>query len=380
MPISILVPLLLTLWCPTQGAAVIQHLMSELIREHSQLFSKDRDTDDLRISRPAPMSHRHSNHAEWVCSELDPQESDSHLEMAADCLSSPHLLALTPCSQQLSLPLTSERRVSSHSPRERRMSPFVTETVACQMSAAMAMGASLPDPQCYSPAASNSHSPQDSGLAPQPPPASPPSPALPETAVLEGPSQQPADLSGVEEEPSWTAETDLAGNSGSSDAQDSILSIYDNMDTMPYLVGGGEGNGDAADTGSGVCTAEAEGGTSAAGSASSWSSCEVLLQDAATTTRSGSGGPASPCQASVSFPSLFREDHEDGDAHPNSPASSSAPTDAPLSTGSSEVFLPSAPPDPHIPPTATHAMHCLLAGLRQQMARQKAEYEARIQR
>lgn len=371
-------PLLLTLWSPTQGTAVIQHLMSELIREHSQLFSKDRDTEDPRISRPAPMSHRHSNHAEWVCSELDPQESNSLLEVAADCLSSPPHQASTPCSRQLSLPLTTERQVSSHSPRERRKSPFMTETVACQLSiASAAMGASLPDPQCYSPAPSKNHSPQDSGLAP--PPASPPSPALPETAGLQGLSQQPADLSGVEE-PSWTAETDT-GNSGSSDAQDSTLSVYDNMDTMTNLAGGGEGDDDAADTGSGICTAEAEGGTSAAGSASSWSSCEVLLQDAATsTTRSGSGGPASPCQASISFPSLFREDHEDGDIHPNSPASSSAPTDAPLSTGSSEVFLPSAPPDPHMPPTATHAMHCLLAGLRQQMARQKAEYEARIQR
>lgn len=358
---------------------MIQHLMSELIREHSQLFSKDRDTEDARISRPAPMSHRHSNHAEWVCSELDPQDSDTHLEVAADCLSSPLLQASTPCSRQLSLPLTSERQVSLHSPRERRKSPFVTETVACQLSAASAMGASLPDPQCYSPALSRNHSSQDLGFAP--PPASPPSSALPETAGLEGLTQQPADFSGVDE-PSWTAETDVAGNSGSSDAQDSTLSVYDNMDTMTYLVGAGEGDDDAADTGSGVCTAEAEGGTSAAGSASSWSSCEVLLQDAANTitNRSGSGGPVSPCQASISFPSLFREDHEDGDVHPNSPASSSAPTDAPLSTGSSEVFLPSAPPDPHMPPTATHAMHCLLAGLRQQMARQKAEYEARIQR
>lgn len=380
MSISVLVLPSLTPCSPAPGAAVIQHLMSELIREHSQLFSKDREANDHRISRPAPMSHRHSNHAEWVCSELDPQGSDSHLEVAAaDCLPSPHHQASTPCSRQLSLPLTSERRVSSHSPRDRRKSPFVTETVACQMSAAAAMGASLPDPQCFSAVPSRSHSPQDSGLAP--PPAGPPSPALPETAAVpEGPSQQqqqqPVDLS----EPSWPAETDPAGNSGSSDAQDSTLSVYDNMDTMTFLVGGGEGDEDAADTGSGVCTAEAEGGTSAAGSASSWSSCEVLLQDAATTTRSGSGGPASPCQASVSFPSLFREDHEDGDVHPNSPASSSAPTDAPLSTGSSEVFLPSAPPDPHMPPSATHAMHCLLAGLRQQMARQKAEYEARIQR
>ncbi|XP_062392774.1 rho GTPase-activating protein 24 isoform X2 [Sardina pilchardus] len=361
------------------GAAVIQHLMSELIREHSLLFSKDRDTDEPRISRPAPLSHRHSNQAEWMCTELDPQECDSHLGLAADCLPSPHPQASTPCSRQLSLPLTTERRVSSHSPRERRMSPFVTETVACQLSVASAMGPGLADPQNFE-VPSKGQSPQE--LVPSPA-TGPPSPAASsQTVVLEVPSQQAADWSGAEEEPSWTAEKDQAGNSGSSDAQeDSTLSVYDNMDTMmTFLVasGGGGGGDDAADTGSAIGMAEAEGGTSAAGSASSWSSCEVLLQDSV--ARSGSAGPTSPCQASVSFPSLFREDREDGDVHLNSPASSSAPTDAPLSTGSSEVFLPSAPPDPLMPPTATHAMHCLLAGLRQQMARQRAEYEARIQR
>ncbi|XP_076129591.1 rho GTPase-activating protein 24 isoform X2 [Alosa pseudoharengus] len=362
------------------GAAVIQHLMSELIREQSLLFSKDRDTDEPRISRPAPLSHRHSNQAEWMCTELEPQERDSHLGVSADCLSSPHPQASTPCSRQLSLPLTPERRVSAHhSPRERRKSPFVTETGACQLSVASATGPSLTDPQSYSPAPSKGHSPQDTGLVASP--AGPSSPASSQTVVLEIPSQQATDWSGVEEEPSWTAEKDQAGNSGSSDAQeDSTLSVYDNMDTMmTFLVGGGSGGGgDAADAGSAIGTAEAEGGTSPAGSASSWSSCEVLLQDSV--VRSGSAGPTSPCQASVSFPSLFREGREDGDVHPNSPASSSAPTDAPLSTGSSEVFLPSAPLDPHMPPTASHAMHCLLAGLRQQMARQKAEYEARIQR
>ncbi|CDQ95241.1 unnamed protein product [Oncorhynchus mykiss] len=67
------------------------------------------------------------------------------------------------------------------------------------------------------------------------------------------------------------------------------------------------------------------------------------------------------------------------DLPPNSPASSSALTDAPLSTGSSEVFLPSAPPDLRVPP-ASQAMHWLLTGLRQQMARQRAEFEAKIQR
>ncbi|XP_063059887.1 rho GTPase-activating protein 24 isoform X2 [Engraulis encrasicolus] len=381
------------------GAAVVQHLMSELIREHSLLFSSDGDSDDLRISRPAPQAAAHTRHsssqAEWVCTELlDPEEVEDCGPCgslaggvgvsASDCpLPSPRP-ASTPCSHQLSLPLTLEhnRRVSTHSPRERRKSPFIMETEdqPCVAAAAAVASAIGPSPvmephhhQRYSPALPKCHSPH-SGLIP--PPTSPPAPGSPPTAVLEGPSQR-VDWPGVED-PSWTVDKDLGGNSGSSDAQDSTLSVYDNMDTMtsflPCEEGGADG-ADGADMGSGPGTAEPEGG-----SGSSWSSCEALLQDG---TQSGSGGPASPaCQASISFPSLFqavRDGDADADAHPNSPASSSAPTDAPLSTGSSEVFLPSAPPEPHVS-TASHAMHCLLAGLRQQMARQKAEYEARIQR
>ncbi|KAJ8387872.1 hypothetical protein AAFF_G00149070 [Aldrovandia affinis] len=117
------------------------------------------------------------------------------------------------------------------------------------------------------------------------------------------------------------------------DAHESTLSVYDNMDA---------GSRRAAET---------EEGTTSAGS-SSWSSCEVLLEG---------GSP----------PSL-RTDPEE--PRFNSPASS-APMDAPHSSGSSEVFLPSTPQALH---PSSNTVHCLVARLRQQMAQQKLEYESRI--
>ncbi|KAM9332798.1 rho GTPase-activating protein 24 [Pholidichthys leucotaenia] len=78
-------------------------------------------------------------------------------------------------------------------------------------------------------------------------------------------------------------------------------------------------------------------------------------------------------------------DNENDDDHvhpPNSPASSSVLSCSPLSTGSSEVFLPSGPSDPQNPEPElqTRDTQVLLAKLWQQMAQQKAEYQARIHR
>lgn len=161
----------------------------------------------------------------------------------------------------------------------------------------------------------------------------------------------------------------LGDSGGSSEAQDSTLSVYDNMVTGVQL-------DDCIEEGeAGTGMVDLEGGTARmADSTSSWSSCEILLGDVG----SGSGGTASPCHSSVCFPS-FRSDLGESDLHPCSPASSTAPTDAPLSTGSSEVFLPNASSDSQDPP-ASQAIQCLVVGLRQQMARQKAEYEAKISR
>lgn len=164
------------------------------------------------------------------------------------------------------------------------------------------------------------------------------------------------------EDARWGPERVLGESGGSSEAQDSTLSVYDNIVTE---VQGKQYTEDR----------DAKGTASATESSSSWSSCEIVPLDGG----SGSGGAASPCHPSPGqFPS-FRMDSGEEDIRPNSPASSSAPTDAPLSTGSSEVFLPNAPQEPLGFP-ASHAMQCLIAGLRQQMTRQKAEYEAKINR
>lgn len=167
--------------------------------------------------------------------------------------------------------------------------------------------------------------------------------------------------------PSWLAKQGTTGTSGSSKAQDSTLSVYDNLDTLQRI------DEVAADGGVGSTAGPVEveaGMASVADTSSSWSFCEILPLD-----DSGSGVvKASLGRRSTRFHSFWTDPGED--LHPNSLASSSVPTDAPLSTGSSEVFLPS---DPHVPP-ASQAMYTLLAGLKQQMAMQRTEFEAKIQR
>jgi len=78
------------------------------------------------------------------------------------------------------------------------------------------------------------------------------------------------------------------------------------------------------------------------------------------------------------------DDNPTGDLQPpNSPASCSVPSDLLLSTGSSEVFLPSGSPDPQpgsqAQSEAPH-VHSHLAELRQQMTQQSTEYQATISR
>ena len=77
------------------------------------------------------------------------------------------------------------------------------------------------------------------------------------------------------------------------------------------------------------------------------------------------------------------DDNPNGDLQPpNSPASCSVPSDILLSTGSSEVFLPSGSPDPQVSQAQTEAqnVHSYLTELKQQMTRQRAEYQATISR
>uniref|UniRef100_UPI0037E7BE5F rho GTPase-activating protein 22-like n=1 Tax=Semicossyphus pulcher TaxID=241346 RepID=UPI0037E7BE5F len=177
---------------------------------------------------------------------------------------------------------------------------------------------------------------------------------------------------------------------GSSDAQDdSTLSAYDNLDRECQR----EGLADLETVNlEGLienCEEERELQKvwQRRDSSSSWSSSEVLPLDKSKDA-AGTVCPDMPPKRPKKTPSSQvsekkneDDDDEDDDVHhPNSPASGLLLS--PLSTGSSEVFLPSGPPDVEGPEPQSQPRNAdsLLTELQQQMARQKAEYQARIQR
>lgn len=342
------------------GAAVVQHLMSELIREHSMLFSRENNPNASGTSIPAFAStHRQDSQVDWGCTK----STVPHLGQNIDRVSQP-AQTFKPCSRKFSLPLVTERRFSSQSSHSPRHLPELQQQkteVSPQASSALLY-------ENHSPSFLAQEPPQ-SGLVP--PPTTPPTASSSTITVAEVGNEsylQSASWPGLGQ-CAWETDRALGDSGGSSEAQESTLSVYDNMVTgvqMDDCIEEGE-------AGTGIV--DLEGGTARmADSTSSWSSCEILLGDGG----SGSGGTASPCHSSRCFPS-YRSDLGESDLHPNSPASSTAPTDAPLSTGSSEVFLPNAPSDSQ-DPSGSQAIQCLVVGLRQQMARQKAEYEAKIHR
>ncbi|XP_041750396.2 rho GTPase-activating protein 24 [Coregonus clupeaformis] len=361
------------------GAAVVQQLMSELIREHRCLFSREgRDVDAPGSSRPDSYPCHIWKGDPFEGAHTQPQSHDSRLGITAKLLPQQQLAHHpSPCSRQLSVPLIAERRGSAQSRRETSLasrlfntdnqqpaegfSPLIPAVGSLYHRYTLSQSESQPPEKAHSP---HLH----------PHPASPLTASASTVTIQADPdhssSMLPSGWTGPDD-PSWAAEQGTTGTSGSSEAQDSTLSVYDNLDTLQCM------DEVAADGGAGspAGTVEVEAGTaSVADTSNSWSSFEILHLD-----DSGSGVVrASLGRGSTRFPS-FRTDPGEEDLHPNSPASSSVPIDDPLSTGSSEVFLPSAPPDPHGPP-ASQAMYCLLAGLRQQMARQRAEFEAKIQR
>ncbi|KAM6970107.1 rho GTPase-activating protein 24 [Aplochiton taeniatus] len=358
------------------GATVVQQLMLELIREHPSLFSTQPD----RLGRTAAQP------------------------------SAPHQPRASACPRHLSLPLLTERRTrggsSSSSPRDGALAPSRQPSSAARIQ--LASGGRSPPlapkrllghrqtsshPEaCLFPVPSTSYHTDDtrapaalstcraersaSGSRPKPGP--------------QGWGEAGKDLppgarggSGTEagrKAPPGGGVAPGTASGGSSEAQDSTLSVYDNLD-----------NGEVSRRTQEVTEPGEAGSTSAADSSSSWSSCEGLPLDEA------GGGGASPGalprrRGSARFYS-FRTDageEEEGDGdeggddgrrrNVTSQTSSYSPTDGLLSTGSSDVFLPSAPPDPQgaqlqLQPQQVHS---LLAGLREQMAKQEAEFQARI--
>ncbi|XP_027133923.1 rho GTPase-activating protein 24 [Larimichthys crocea] len=395
------------------GAALVQVLMLELIREHESLFAKVPPSISVRPpggSRASPSALRH-----------------------------PHLHP-SPCLRQLSLPLIAERSREAGQPATDSQDPSCIYSAAAKSDLSSGQKRHLghrytsshPE-NCFYPLPSSSqpiqhHSGQanidyhqhHAGQGPFPANIQASSTSLqlqdplsdcskPKPVLMgwgkawPGPRESGAGYwnSGAAEE--GAVPENASG--GSSDAhEDSALSAYDNLDRVSLGQRMEDITGEHLETNdpeshAGNCEEEGEleEARQTRDSSSSWSSCDILPLDESADAVCAISPDMSPKRLKRLPSSVVAEEennhddeHEDNNNdnddddihHPNSPASGSVLSDSPLSTGSSEVFLPSGPPDLQEPEPQSQARdaHSLLAELRQQMAQQKAEYQARIQR
>lgn len=179
---------------------------------------------------------------------------------------------------------------------------------------------------------------------------------------------------------SGAAEEGASG--GSSEVQeDSTLSTYDNLSSC--LHHGQEAGGENLDLG-GLLGSSDHGGQKKG--SPSWSSCEILpledSDDAVDVVEPEDEGD-DPDDPGHKDGDNEDEDEAEGEVHYHpSPASCSVPSDSPLSTGSSDVFLPSDHPDPEGPENQSQPgdAQSLLSRLQQEMVHQRAEYQAKILR
>lgn len=195
---------------------------------------------------------------------------------------------------------------------------------------------------------------------------------------------------------------------GSSEAQEnSTFSAYDNLHSLSLCQSKEDMSGEyveasepAAPAGTPEEVDKLEEGVFKVDSSSSWSSCEILPFDEGGDSTGPAGAAAPPmrrqrlhangesshnveeCEKKRNDVNDDEENDEDEDDHVYYPASLASCSVSPLSTGSSDVFLPAGSPE-HLgseSPNQTSNTHSLLSELRDQMASQRAEYQARIQR
>lgn len=195
---------------------------------------------------------------------------------------------------------------------------------------------------------------------------------------------------------------------GSSEAQeDSTFSAYDNLHSLSLCPSKEDVSGEyvealepAAPAGTPEEVEKLEEGGCKIDSSSSWSSCEILPFDGGDDSMGSTCLVMSPMrrqrllaneESSQNDEECEKKSHDDDDDEENDededepvyyPASPASCSVSPLSTGSSDVFLPAGSPEHQGPesPTQPSNTHSLLAELQQQMASQRAEYQARIQR
>nr|XP_023680735.1 rho GTPase-activating protein 24-like isoform X3 [Paramormyrops kingsleyae] len=302
-----------------EGTAAVQQLTAELISEHAVLFVRDGDAESRATSGSGGF-RSHGRIGEGVAAPAA-RLHRSYLEPSEKALPVHQLGSRPPLS-----PVT----------KELSQSPSGSTVPASQYPPP---GPSDPARDDTRPTFSDS---SKTGATPPTAAAPPASSEVPTpTSVSDGCGPRAAPVRMQD-----GGRGGLRDRHRSAGAYDSTLSVYDNIDA-----------GFAARASSAPPLDATENGPTSS-SSSPWSSCEILLQDEG--TAKGPGPSPSP--------SLRAEPEE---PRVNS-AASSALTETILSSGSSDVFLPP------LSPTPSSAMQFLLAGLQQQMARQKAEYEARI--
>ncbi|XP_061658859.1 rho GTPase-activating protein 22-like isoform X2 [Syngnathoides biaculeatus] len=367
------------------GASLVQTLMLELIREHQSLFS--------RVPIPVPAHTAEGFYA------------------SAAALGRPHLEQQPPCLRQMSLPLIAE---GCQEPGERTScisSAAATSDVTPGHARYQGHRYTSSHPEnCFFPLPSSSqpHQKQHGGRTTDRHQHSTScglsaanvhsaaEPSREDTGWLEVWTGlgQANDRGGHLWGPGAT-ETAVGGDGpeavsgAASEAQeDSIPSDYDNVNRAPSSQAMEEINAEYLDAnGEGHSNEVSEEAWQTVDDSSSWSSCEVLPPDKSLSPE----GPVSFCMLPKLSPSSQTEEDEknldgypgsdpNGEHHPNTPTSGSILS--PLSTGSSEVFLLSGPPE--LPGTEPQShpdyAHPLLAELRQQMAQQRTEYQDRIHR
>ncbi|MBN3297351.1 RHG24 protein, partial [Amia calva] len=335
------------------GTALVQQLMSVLISEHSKLFLREgeaRAQDSLLETQ--------GQHAD----KADPASlHSSYLASASDAPCLPREPPLVPggCVRQLSLPLiaarkglpknlTQEDRSTSSQSHITTAGPRCPSEMETPVSEEPSSG-SLSDPvydnfcpglacqvrlDCHSETATETGATSRSAT---------PLPAPRATAAQDGSFPNTVNPHSSWGDESLRTESWAVGGHQSSPEEgqqsktyESTLSVYDNLDSEVL---------------------PAKPGDMTSVDSASWSSCEIVLEETAGRSQFSS----------------YRTDPEEPHA------SSSLQLDCTVSerhgSGSSEVFM--APQDTGTPPSSA-ATRYLLAGLKQQMAKEKAEYEAQI--
>uniref|UniRef100_A0A671NRA7 Si:ch211-247j9.1 n=1 Tax=Sinocyclocheilus anshuiensis TaxID=1608454 RepID=A0A671NRA7_9TELE len=205
------------------GAADVQHLMSELIREHSLLFSRENCNPPETSLQAALPIQRHSHLVEWV------HEPPAHLR--EPLLSKDHMVLpdqTVACPHKHSLPLNTKRRESFQSPCDKNITHSSETEQQFQENSSPTSSALIYDN--YS-----QNSPAQESLHTRHVPT--PSTPLPACTSLSKELEAGVQICMQSrswpdmEEPSWGPEKALGESGGSSEAQDSTLSVYDNIVT-----------------------------------------------------------------------------------------------------------------------------------------------------